>query len=197
MNCSVNRRARVDLVEAGGLLLDRFEVEIFQFGLASGASCWLSGERESAASDRPPIRETPRIRAHAGVSKAAKAAHALRHIGLETDPVLLAVIADVDPGCHCFSTTWRTALSISEAITLASNPCPLPGHQQIGQFFVARQAADMGGQNAVPAEDHERALILAVMLSLIRVLLFSYGEPGQTVHDIDEMARHCGISRFA
>ncbi len=86
---------------------------------------------------------------------AGKAGHALRHISLETDPLLLAVIADVDAGGGLLVDDVADSLvhfggHLGGIEFFAS----LLAHQQFGQFLVARQAADMGGQNAVPAEDH-------------------------------------------
>ena len=92
----------------------------------------------------PPLR-------HAG-----KAAHALRHIGLEADPLLLAVIADVDAGGSLLLHNVANGFVHLRGHLLGVEFSPLLAHQQIGQLLIARQAADMGGQNAVPAEDHAR-----------------------------------------
>jgi hypothetical protein len=55
-------------------------------------------------------------------------------------------------------------------------------HQQIGQLLVARQAADMGGQNAVPAEDHARWLLLAD-IAAFGVTLHNTDRPGRKHND--------------
>src|SRR6185437_1431567 len=88
---------------------------------------------------------------------AAKTGHALRHICLEADAALLAVIADVDAGFHllCNDMVNRLVHLRSQnfrVVVLAL----LLRHQQLGEPFIARQTADMGGENTVPAGDHER-----------------------------------------
>ncbi len=86
-----------------------------------------------------------------------------RDVGLEADPLLLAVVADVDAGRLLASTTWRTALSISAAISaLSIGFAGLAADQQIGQHVVARQAAHMRGQDSIAAMDHERFLCLGL-----------------------------------
>ena len=59
------------------------------------------------------------------------------------------------PASICFCTTWRTALSISAVSTFGSSGFAVfLLHQKVAQRLVARQAADMGGENAIAAENH-------------------------------------------
>ena len=87
---------------------------------------------------------------------AAETAHALRHVSLEADTLLLAVIADVDAGGSLLLHHMAHRLvHFGGHFGGVEFFARLLAYQQIGQFLVARQAADVGGQNAVPAEDHE------------------------------------------
>jgi hypothetical protein len=86
---------------------------------------------------------------------AAEPGHPLRHIGLKTDALLFAVIADVDPGFFLFLDDMphrfvhlgveRGTIDLLAGLTL---------DEKLGQRLVARQAADMGRKNAVTARDH-------------------------------------------
>ena len=55
---------------------------------------------------------------------AAESGHALRHVGLEPDPLLLAVIADIDAGGLLLLDDMAHGRSISAAISAASNASP-------------------------------------------------------------------------
>jgi len=89
---------------------------------------------------------------------AAKARHARRHVSLKADALLLAVVADVDAGVFLFihhmpDRLFHLRFELRGVVTLAGFALD----QKIAQAFAARQAADVGGQNAVAAEDHGRA----------------------------------------
>ena len=81
---------------------------------------------------------------------AGKAGHALRHIGLETDALLFAVVADVDAGglLMVHDIADRAVHLGVEFLVVVGRAGLLPD-QQVGQLFIARQAANVGGQNAV------------------------------------------------
>src|SRR5205085_6913693 len=110
---------------------------------------------KTPAEGRDQIGMLDEILADAALALAAIAAHTRSHVGLECDALLLAVIADVDAG-----------LSLplhhvgDRAVHLAVYPSPvdcltrLALDQQFGQRLVARQAADVGRQDAVAAGDH-------------------------------------------
>src|SRR5262249_51316260 len=89
---------------------------------------------------------------------AAKAGHALRHISLKPDALLLAGLADVDAGLFFF---WDHMpdrffhFGVEQRLVVVFARFAL--HQKLAQGLVARQAADMGGKNAVTAEDHDCA----------------------------------------
>ncbi len=89
-----------------------------------------------------------------------KAGHARRHIGLEADALLLAVIADIDAGFlllgdHMAHRIFHFRFELRAVVALAR----FAGDQQIAQRLAARQAADMGGQNAIAAEHHDMSSI--------------------------------------
>ena len=91
-----------------------------------------------------------------------EARHPLRHIGLKADAALLAVIADVDAGLHLLLHDMADGLVHFvgqqfwvEALAL------LLRDQKVAQDLVARQAADMGGENAVAAQNHRAGSLMA------------------------------------
>ncbi len=134
----------VNAFEARGLLFDRRSVVIVQFALRLG--------RVLLAAD---IGETPRqigrqfgklleLAAAAAFRFAAEARHALRHIGLKADPLLLAVVAAVDAGFllsgdHMPDRPVHLGVELLRVIAFAG----LALDQKIAERFVARQAADM------------------------------------------------------
>ena len=90
--------------------------------------------------------------AHRRFDYAAEARHALRHVGLEPDPLLLAVIADVDAGRGLPLRPRRAPRCPSRRPSRPHRSLAgLAPDQELGQRLVARQAADMGRQNAVAA----------------------------------------------
>src|SRR5512143_157431 len=87
-----------DFLEARDLVFDRLEVEIFQFALAFRRVLLLADMRKSPHQARDQLGKFLEFAPAPSLRYAAEAAHALRYIGLETDPLLFAVIADVDAG---------------------------------------------------------------------------------------------------
>ena len=86
---------------------------------------------------------------------AAEACHALRHIGLEADALLLAVIADIDAGRGLlFHHVAHRFVHFGGHFGGIEFFARFLAQQEVGQFLVARQAADMGSQNTVAAEQH-------------------------------------------
>ena len=86
---------------------------------------------------------------------AAEAGHALRHVGLETDPLLLAVIADIDAGFFLFGNDVADGLfHLGVELRLVVAFAGFAAHQKLAQSLAARQAADMGGEDAVAARYH-------------------------------------------
>ena len=156
MNCSANLPAEIFLKRAISFSIG-LRSRYFSSALALRRVLLLADMREAPLelldqfgkflefAPAPPLR-------HAG-----KTAHALRHVSLETDPLLLAVIADVDAGRGLLLDHMAHRLVHFGGHFLGVEFfARLLAHQQVGQLLVARQAADMGGQNAVPAEDHAR-----------------------------------------
>ena len=156
MNCSANLPSAIFLKRAISFsigLMSRYFSSLWH----SGAFCCLltCGKRRIRLCHQ--LGEFLEFAAAPALRHAAEAGHALRHIGLEADALLLAVIADVDAGRDLLVDHMAYRL-VHLGGHLLGVEC-LAGflaHQQVGQLLVARQAADMGGQNAVPAEDHER-----------------------------------------
>jgi hypothetical protein len=90
---------------------------------------------------------------------AAEALHALRHVGLEADPRLLAVVHDVDAARHLLlDDVAHRALALPPELGAIHLFAVLVADQQVGQHGIARQAADMGGENSVIAAVHGRFL---------------------------------------
>ena len=143
------------LLEARDLLLDRGEIEIFQLGLRFRRVLALAAIGKAPALHFDQLGEFAQVAAHRALGFAAEARHALRHIGLEADALLLAVIADIDAGIllpggdvgHRLVHLGRHQFRIDRLAGLAPD-------QQVGQHLVARQRADMGDQNAVAADQH-------------------------------------------
>ena len=83
---------------------------------------------------------------------AAEARHALRHVGLKADPLLLAVVADIDARFLLLDDDVADRLfhfGIEQLLVVAFARLALD--QKLAQRFVARQAADMGCQDAIAA----------------------------------------------
>ena len=90
---------------------------------------------------------------------AAEAGHALRHVGLKADALLLAVIAAVDAGLfllrdHMADGLVHFGVELGFVIGLAGFTLD----QKFAQALVARQAADVGGDDALTAENHDAGL---------------------------------------
>ena len=147
-----------DLVEARRLLVDRLEILVLDVGLRFRRALLAFGRAREAAHQVGQqfgkfleLAPAPALR-HAGES-----GHALRHVGLERNAALLAVIADVDAGFHLLADDVAHRLvhlgrHHLRVVILAF----LLRHQQVGELLVARQAADMGGEDAVAAENHRK-----------------------------------------
>src|SRR4051812_24645896 len=124
------------------------------------------------------------ILADATLRLATVTGHARRHVGLERDALLLAVIADVDAGVLLLVHDLgdrpvelvRHSLRIDRLSRLALD-------QQLGDRLVARQAADMRGQDAVAAHQHlripqeERAQLVACRLAYRKIEAVHNGKP--------------------
>ena len=98
------------------------------------------------------LREFLELAPAAALGFAAEARHALRHIGLEADALLLAVVADVDTGLlllgdHMAHRLLHRGIQLRLVVAFAG----LAPHQKLAQRRAARQAADMRGQDAVTA----------------------------------------------
>ena len=86
---------------------------------------------------------------------AAEAGHALRHIGLEPDALLLAVIADIDAGrCLLVHDMAHGLVHFGRHLGGVEGLAGLLPDQHVGELFVARQAADMRDQDPVAAHFH-------------------------------------------
>jgi len=95
----------------------------------------------------------------APVRLAAETRHAVRHVGLEPDPPLLAVVRDVDAGVELPLEDVRDTVFDRGIERAAIDAFPELGtNEQIVERFAPRQAADMGHQNAVFAFPHRSLL---------------------------------------
>ncbi len=84
-----------------------------------------------------------------------KAGHAAGHVGLKTDALLLAVVADIDAGLGLLGddVAHGTVHFIGELL-FAEGLFLLAVNQHFRKRFVAREAANVGGQDTVATEDH-------------------------------------------
>ena len=94
------------------------------------------------------------IAAAAALGFAGETGHAARHVGLEADALLLAVVADVDAGFGllCDDVAHRAIHLLGRVARSSERLALFAVNQQFGKRFVARKAADVGGEDAVAAE---------------------------------------------
>ncbi len=85
-------------LDARDLALDRLDVEILDLALRLRCVLLLGDMRKAAGEVLHQFRELLEVHAATALRYAGEAGHALRHVGLEADPLLLAVIADIDAG---------------------------------------------------------------------------------------------------
>jgi hypothetical protein len=185
------------LPEARDLVTDRRHVGVFHRGDRLRRVGDPGAVHEAPGEGRHQVGVLDEILADAPLRLAAIAAHARRHVGLERDALLLAVIADVDAGVllppHHFAD--RTVELVGHPLHI-DRLAGLALDQQFGDGVVARQAADMGSQNAVAAGQHRRAPGFffaraldpdAIRFNRIRVWILSlsqsFGEPVSTSPD--------------
>ena len=101
MNRSENAPAVGDLLEARDLVGDRLQVDVFDVGLRlRRVLLALAHVRKAAHQIGDQFGEFLELPAAAALRHAGETCHALRHVGLEADALLLAVVADVDAGIH-------------------------------------------------------------------------------------------------
>ena len=146
-------------LEAGDLVLQRGDVEVLELALALRRVLLLADVREAVLQVVHELGKLLELAAAPALGYAAEAGHARGHVGLEADPLLLAVVADVDAGRlllvhHVAHGPVHLGLEHGLVVGLAG----LALDQQVGQHVVARQAADMRGQDSIAAMDHERSL---------------------------------------
>ena len=133
-------------------------LEILVFDLAlrfRRALLALRRIREAAHQIGEQLGKFLELLAAAALRHAGEAGHTLRHIGLKADAALLAVIADIDAGRNLLLHDMADRL-----VHLGGHEFGVVGlafflrDQKVAQGLVARQAADMGGENAIAAQDH-------------------------------------------
>ena len=81
----------------GTLLLHRAQILIADLGNCLRGVEDLGSHHAPRLQHPGKIRELTQVLRSRPLALAAKPAHALRHIGLKTDPGLLAVVANIDP----------------------------------------------------------------------------------------------------
>ena len=153
MNISAKRLALAgDTHKARDLALDRRGVVIVQLALGFRRVLLPAHVREPACEILHQLGKLLELAAAPALGLAAETRHPLRHIGLKADALLLAVIAAVDAGLLLFGdhvAHRRVHLGLKLRLVVAF--ARLAPDQQLAQRFAARQAADMGGENAVAA----------------------------------------------
>ena len=111
--------------------------------------------RETLHQERDQLREFLEIAPAAALGFAREARHALRHVRLEPDPLLLAVIGDIDAGRGLLvDHAMHREIHLARELVFVDRLAVLAADQKIGQGLIARQAADVGGENSFAAEDH-------------------------------------------
>ena len=140
-------------------VLQRGDVEVLELALALRRVLLLADVREAVLQVLHELGELLELATATALGDAAEARHARRHVGLEADPLLLAVVADVDAGRlllvhHVAHGLVHLGLEHGFVVGLAG----LTFDQQLGQHVVARQAADVRGQDSIAAMNHGRSL---------------------------------------
>ena len=141
-----------DALEPGNLAPDRRGIVIVQFALRLRRVLLPAAARKTMREVLRQLREFLELAPAAALGFAAEARHALRHIGLEADALLLAVVADVDAGLlllgdHMAHRLLHRGVQLRLVVAFAG----LAPHQKLAQRRAARQAADMRGQDALAA----------------------------------------------
>ena len=153
-------------LKARDLALDRRGVVIVQFALRFRRVLLPADVRKAAREILHQLGELLELAAAAALRFAGKARHALRHVGLKADPLLLAVVADVDAGFfllgdHMADRLVHFGVELRRVVAFAG----FAPDQKLAQRFAARQAADMGGEDAVAADNHGTGSGRQVLLS--------------------------------
>ncbi len=147
-----------DAFEPRDLSLDRRGVVIVQFGLGLRCVLLFAHARKAMRQILDQIGEFLELASAPALRHAGKTRHPLRHVGLETDALLLPVIADVDAGFLLLRhdvahRLFHLGVEVRLIVALAR----LAAHQKLAERLVARQAADMRRKDSVPAQDHDEA----------------------------------------
>src|SRR4029077_5559775 len=143
-------------LEAGELGLDRFLVGVFELADRLGTAEHLSGLRKTRHELLREQRQLDPLAAEGPLRLAAEAGHALRNIGLETDPALLAVVGDIDAGLALLlHHVGDTGVDHFGEFALIDRFACLVGDQQVIKLLAARQAAGVGDQDVIDALVHD------------------------------------------
>ena len=146
---------------------NRRRVQIMQLGLRLGSILHPAALRETLHQERDQLREFLEIAPAPALRFAREARHALRHVSLEPDALLLAVIGDVDArrGLLVDHAVHRE-IHLARKLVFVDRFAVFAPDKKLGQGLIARQTADVGGENPVAAEDHVYALkcLLSVRL---------------------------------
>ncbi len=151
-------------LEPRDLGLERGVAGVMDFGLRLRRILGARRAREAARQARQQLGKFLVVAAAAALRFAGEARHALRDVGLEADALLLAVIADIDAGFLLFRhDVAHRPVQFRVEFGLVDLVAGLARDQQLADRLAARQAADMGGENPVGAQQHRRPprLVLA------------------------------------
>ena len=155
MNISAKGAAGGAGLEAGDLLLDVLGVEIAHLGDRLRRIRDLGALGEAAQEHLDQLGHLLEVLADLALGFPAEARHALGDVGLEADPLLLAVVADVDAGGHLGGNrAAHGAVHLGGQAGRIDGLAGFAADEQVGQHLVARQAADVRRQDAVLAADH-------------------------------------------
>ena len=119
-----------------------------------------SAEHPALAHDFDVLGKFAHVPRRRAAAFAAETLHPLRHIGLKPDPRLLAVVADIDAcGELTLDHVRDGGFGLAIKQLFVDRLATLLLEQQFGQFWIARQTSDMGGEDAFFAFQHgERPL---------------------------------------
>src|SRR5262249_25446208 len=142
------RRFRAAL-EAFDFLRDSAGVYVFDIRPRLG--CILHAAASGKASNEAfcEFREFLKVPAAPALRFTRKAGHPLWHIGLEPDPLLLTVVADVDACLRLFlDYTFYGVVHLGRQLLFVYRLPFLALNQQIRQRFAAGQTSDMSGEDS-------------------------------------------------
>ena len=153
-------------VEHVELALGGRQIGVAHLGIGSRRIEHLRHHHATVGPYLAEIRIFGKISEGLALADAAEALQTLANIGLETNPRLLAVVNDIHGGINlCLDTALDTRFGELIEALLIDLLARLLGNQQVRQFALTRQAADVRGQNALVAVLHRWSAPVLDLLS--------------------------------